>query len=136
MPRLVRDPRNQNPYAHLADDSGDEEAQVDASHHNSPDDATGEDTRAYASVASSNSGSTDTDEQPSWAKLTPLPDAGMRHCWSVAGTKAHKRERTPKNKRTPNTRNTATPNSIARIARDVCGDKEVRASLKQGGNAW
>jgi len=65
MPRLVRDPRNQNPYAPLADDSGDEEAQVDTSHHNSPDDASGEDTRTYASVASSNSGSADVDEQPS-----------------------------------------------------------------------
>jgi len=74
IPRLVRDPRNQNPYAPLADDSGDEEAQVNTSHHN---DVTGEDMRTYASVASSNSGSADADEQPSWSKLTPLPDAGM-----------------------------------------------------------
>ena len=110
IPRLVRDPRNQNPYAPLAED---EETQVDTSHHNSPDDGTGEDTRTYASVASSNSGSADADELLSWAKLTPLPDSGMRQRRSVAGTKVHKRERTPKNKRTPNTRNAATPNSIA-----------------------
>ena len=122
MPRLVQDPQNQNPYAPLADNSDDEEAQVDTSHHNSPDDATGEDTRTYASVSSSNSGSADADEQPSWAKLTPLPDSGMRQRRPVAGTKVHKRERTPKNKHTPNTRNTATPNSIASIARDVCSD--------------
>jgi len=124
MPRLVRDPQNQNPYAPLADDSDDEEAQVDISHHNSADDATGEDARTYTSVASSNSGSDDAGEQPSWAKLTPLPDSGMCQWRSVAGTKVHKRERTPKSKRTPNARNTATPNSIASIAtsRDVCGD--------------
>jgi len=30
-PRLVRDPRNQNPHAPLADDYGDEEAQVNGS---------------------------------------------------------------------------------------------------------
>jgi len=122
MSRLVRDPRNQNPYAPLADDSGDEEAQVDTSHCNSPDNMTGEDMRTYASVASSNSGSADADEQPSWAKLTQLPDAGMRHRRSVTDTKSHKRERTPKNKCTPNTHNAATPNSFASIARDVCSD--------------
>jgi len=123
MPRLVRDPQNQNPYAPLADDSGDEAAQVNASHHNSPDEATNEDTHAYASVTSSNSGSDDAGEQPSWTKLTPLPDSRMRQRQAVAGTKAHKRERTPKNKRTPNARNAATPNSIASITRDVCAKK-------------
>jgi len=78
IPRLVRHPRNKNPYAPLADNSDGEEAQVNTSHQNSPGDVTGEDTRAHASVASSNSGSADADEQPNWARLTPLPDAGMR----------------------------------------------------------
>jgi len=122
IPRLVRDPRNKNPYAPLADNSDNEEAQVNTSHHNSPGNVTGEDKRTYASVASSNSGSADADEQPNWARLTPLPDAGMRQRRAVAGTKAHKRERTPKDKRAPNTHNVATPNSIVSIAKDVCGD--------------
>ena len=35
MPALVQDPQNQNPYAALADDSGNEAPSADTSYHNS-----------------------------------------------------------------------------------------------------
>jgi len=68
MPRLIRDPRrdplDQNPYAALADDSNDEVPDVDASHLNNPNGTEDKETRTYASVASSSSGSGDADDQP------------------------------------------------------------------------
>jgi len=122
IPRLIPDPRNQNPYAALADNSGEETPRADVSHHNSPEGGTSEGPHTYASMASSSLGSADADNQPSWTKLTPLPDSGVPQRQSSTGAQAHKRERTPKNKRTSNTRNTATPNAIASITRDVCND--------------
>jgi len=81
MPRLIRDPRqdprNQNPYAALADDSNDEVPDVDVSHLNSPNGTEDKEAHTYASVASSSSGSGGTDDQPNFTKLTKLPDTGM-----------------------------------------------------------
>jgi len=78
MPRLIRDPRNQNPYAALADDSDDEVPNVDVSRPNSTNGKEDQEPRTYASVASSSSGSGDAGNQPSFSKLTKLPDTRMR----------------------------------------------------------
>jgi len=59
-------------------DSGNEIPRADVSHHNSPEEPTSGGPRTYASMASSSSGSADADDQPSWTKLTPLSDSGMR----------------------------------------------------------
>jgi len=115
IPALMPDPRNQNPFAALADDSGEETPRADASHHNSPDDVVREGTHTYASVASSSSGSANADDQPGWTTMTNL--SGMRQKRSAAGKQAHKRERTRKIKsHTP-----ATPNTVASVGNDVCG---------------
>jgi len=129
----MRDPRNQNPYEALADDSGDETPPAstphhnspgeaggktprdDTSHHNSPNEATDGSPRTYTSVASSSSG--DTDDQPGWTKMTTLSESRMRQRW------AHKRERTPKNKsHASKGKGAATPKTVASIAGDFCGD--------------
>jgi len=126
MPRLIRDPSrdplNQNPYAALADDSDDEVPDVDVSHHNSPNGTEDKETRTYASVASSSSGSGDADDQPNFTKLTRLPDTGMHQRRSCTDAQSNKRERTPKVKRTPRTHAVTTPSTMASIARDVCTD--------------
>jgi len=79
MPRLTpRDPLDQNPYAALADNSDDETPNEDISRPTNADGAEDQEPRTYASVASSSSGSGDAGDQPSFAKLTKLPDTGMR----------------------------------------------------------
>jgi len=139
MPGLVQDPRNQNLYAALADNSGNEAPPASASHHNSPDGTGGEtqhaDTshhnspneatdgspRTYASVASSSSG--DADDQPGWTKMTTLSGSGIRRRRPNASAQQHKKERTPKSKlHTPKEHGAATPKTVASIASDFCSD--------------
>jgi len=72
------DLRNQNPYAALTDNSGNETPRADISHHNGPEGATSEGPHTYASVASSSSGSADADDQPGWTKMTTLSGSGIR----------------------------------------------------------
>jgi len=120
MPRLIRDPRNQNPYAALADDSNDKVPNVDVSRPNNTNGTEDQEPRAYASVASSSSGSGDAGDQPSFAKLTKLPDTGMCQRWPHTDTQSNKRERTPKTKRAPKDHAVTTPSTMASIARDVC----------------
>jgi len=78
--------------------------------------------RAYASVASSSSGSGDADDQPSFAKLTKLPDTGMCQRRTNADTQSDKRDRTPKTKRASKGQAVTTPSTMASIARNVCTD--------------
>jgi len=78
MPALVPDPRNQNLFAALADNSGKETPRADVFCHNSPDGAVSESTRTCASVASSSLGSANADDQPGWTKMTKLSGSGLR----------------------------------------------------------
>jgi len=124
MPRLVRDPNrdplNQNPYAALADDSDDEVLDADVSRPNNTNGTEDQEPRTYASVASSSSGSDDAGDQPSFTRLTKLPDTGMRQRRPRADTQLNKQDRTPKTKRTPRDQAVTTPSTMASIARDVC----------------
>jgi len=126
MPRLVQDPNreplNQNPYAALADDSDDEVPETVAPRPNNTDCTEDQEPRTYASVASSSSGSDDAGDQPSFSKLTKLPDTGIRQRRPRTDTQSNKRDRTPKTKRTPKGQAVSTPSSMASIARDVCTD--------------
>jgi len=123
MPRLVqRDPLGQNPYAALADDSDDEAPNEDVSRPNNTNGTEDQEPCTYASVASSSSGSDDAGDQPSFAKLTKLPDTGMRHRRISNDTQPNKRDRTPKTKRTSKGQAVTTPNTMASIARNVCTD--------------
>jgi len=123
MPRLMqRDPLGQNPYAALADDSDDEAPNEDVSHPNNTNDTEDQGPRTYASVASSSSGSDDAGDQPSFSKLTKLPDTGIRQRRPHTDTQSNKRDRTPKTKRTPKGQAVSTPSSTASVARDVCTD--------------
>jgi len=126
MPRLVRDPNrealNQNPYAALADDSGDEALDTDVPRPNNTDGTEDQGPRTCASVASSSSGSDDAGNQPSFAKLTRLPNTGMCQRRPHADTQSNKRDRTPKTKRAPKGHAMSTPSSMASIARDACTD--------------
>jgi len=76
----------------------------------------------YASVASSSSGSDDAGDQPSFTKLTRLPDTGMRQRWTSTDTQSNKQDRTPKTKRTSKGQAITTPSTMASIARNVCTD--------------
>jgi len=126
MPRLVRDPNqdplNQNPHAALADDSDDEVPDTDAPRPNNTNGAEDQEPRACASVASSSSGSDDTGNQPSFSKLTKLPDTGMRQRRPRADTQSNKQDRTPKTKRAPRDQAVNAPSTMASVARDVCTD--------------
>jgi len=122
MPRFMRDPRNRNPYAALADDSDDEVQNVDVSRPNNTNGTEDQEPRTYASVASSSSGSGNEDDQPSFTKLTKPPDTGMRQRQPRTDTQSNKRERTPKTKRTPRDHAVTAPSTMASIARDVCTD--------------
>jgi len=126
MPRLVRDPNreslNQNPYAVLADDSDDEVLDTDIPRPNNTNGTEDQEPRTYDSVASSSSGSDDAGDQPSFAKLTKLPNTGMRQHRTSADTQSNMRDRTPKTKRTPKGQAASTPSSMASVARDVCTD--------------
>jgi len=73
MPGLVQDPGNQNPYAALADDSGNEAPPTSASHHNSPSGTGGETPHADTSHHSS----------PNKAN-----DKSPRTCTSVASSRS------------------------------------------------
>jgi len=91
MPRLIqRDPLGQNPYAALADDSDDEAPNEDIPLPNNTDGIEDQEPRTCASVASSSSGSDDAGDQPSFAKLTKLPDTGMRQRWTSTDTQSNK----------------------------------------------
>jgi len=126
MPRLVRDPNrdplNQNPYAALADDSGDEVPDTDVPRSNNTNGTEDQEPCTYASVASSSSGSDDAGNQPSFTKLTRLPDTGMRQRWTSTDTQSNKQDRTPKTKRTSKGQAITTPSTMASIARNVCTD--------------
>jgi len=78
MPKLERDPNreslNQNPYAALADDSDDEVPDTDIPRPNNTNGTEDQEPHTYASVASSSSGSDDASDQPSFSKLTKLPN--------------------------------------------------------------
>jgi len=124
MPRLIQksrqDPLDQNQYAVLADDSGDEVPNEDVSRPNNTNGTEDQGPCTYASVASSSSGSDDAGNQPSFTKLTKLPDTGMRQRRPRADTQSNKRDRTPKTKRTPKSQAVSTPKTMASIARNVC----------------
>jgi len=126
MPRLVRDPNrdplNQNPYAALANNSDDEVPDTDVAPPNDTECTEYQEPRTYASVASSSSGSNDTGDQPSFSKLTKLPDTGIRQRQPRTDTQSNKRDTTPKTKRTPKGQAVSTPSSMASIVRDVCTD--------------
>jgi len=64
MPALVRDPRNQNQFAVLADNSGKETSHADTSPCTNTNTGVGKDARAYAIVAISSLGSADVQDQP------------------------------------------------------------------------
>jgi len=131
MPRLVRDPNrdplNQNPFAALTDDSDDEVPDAEVSRPNNTNGTEDQGPRTHANVASSSSGSDDAGDQPSFSKLTKLPDTGMRQRRPRADTQSNKRDRTPKTKRTPRGQAVTTPSTMASITRDVCTD--IRSPL-------
>jgi len=123
VPRPVqRDPLDQNPYAALAENSDDEAPNEDISRPTNNNGTEDQEPRTYASIASSSSGSGDAGDQPSFAKLTKLPTAGMRQRRTSTDTQSNKRDRTPKTKRTPKGQAVSTPSTMASIARDVCTD--------------
>jgi len=121
MPRLTpRDPLDQNPYAVLATNSDDEAQDEDVSCPTNTDSTKDQEPHTYASIASSSSGSGDAGDQPSFAKLTKLPDTGMRQRRASADVQSNKRDRTPKTKRTPKDQAVSTPKPMASMARNVC----------------
>jgi len=126
MPRLIqdsrRDPLDQNQYAVLADDSDDEVPNEDVSRPNNANGTEDQEPRTYASVASSSSGSDDAGDQPSFAKLTKLPDTGMRQRQCCTDTQSNKQDRTPKTKHAPRDNSVTTPSTMASLARNVCTD--------------
>jgi len=117
---IRRDPLDQNPCAALADTSDDEVPNEDISRPTNTDRAEDQEPRTYASIASSSSGSGDAGDQPSFAKLTKLPDTGMRQRRTSADVQSNKRDRTPKTKRTLKNQAVNTPKTMASIARNVC----------------
>jgi len=121
VPRPIqRDPLDQNPYAVLADNSDDEVPNEDISRPTDADSTEDQEPRTYASIASSSSGSGDAGDQRSFAKLTKLPDTGMRQRRTSADVQSNKRDRTPKTKRALKNQAVNTPKTMAIIARNVC----------------
>jgi len=121
VPRPIQqDPLGQNPHAALADNSDDEAPNEDMSHPTNTHGIEDQEPRTYASIASSSSGSGDADDQPSFTKLTKLPDTGMRQRQTSADIQSNKRDRTPKTKRTLKNQAVNAPNTMASIARNVC----------------
>jgi len=118
------DPLSSNPFAPLAEDSDDEDPNTDTSRPDNTSSTEDHEPRTYASVASSSSGSGDGNDQPDISTLTKLPDTGMRQRRATATgtTPSNKRDRTPKAKRAPKDQATATPSTVASIARNVCTD--------------
>jgi len=119
---IQRGPLDQNLYAVLADNYDDEIPNEDISRPTNTDSTGDQEPRTYASIASSSSGSSDAGDQPSFTKLTKLPDTGIRQRRASAGVQSNKRDRTPKAKRSPKDQAVTTPNTMASIARNVCTD--------------